>query len=59
MLNTWTFEEHDGQTTLKLHGMPFNANDEEHALFESFFASMNQGFGATFDQLDRYLESLG
>lgn len=59
VLNTWTFEEHDGQTTLKLHGMPFNASDEEHAQFEGFFASMNQGFGATFDQLDRYLESLG
>lgn len=55
VLNHWTFEEKDGRTTLTLRGMPWQASAEEHAAFEGHFASMNQGFNATFDQLDAWL----
>lgn len=58
VLNTWTFEEKNGVTILSLHGIPVNANEAEHAAFEGFFDSMNQGFNATFDNLDAYLAEL-
>ncbi len=56
--NTLTFEEQDGNTLLRLQGLPHGASATEQAFFESMFASMNGGFGATYDQLDNYLETL-
>ena len=53
--NTLTFTEHSGKTTLDLRGGPLNPTDEERAMFEGMFASMQQGFGGTFDQLESYL----
>jgi hypothetical protein len=37
---------------------PINASDEEIAAFNGHFASMEQGFGATFDQLEKFLNSI-
>jgi hypothetical protein len=40
---------------LKLSGGPLNATDDEREFYEAMFQSMQQGFGGTFDQLDKYL----
>ena len=58
VLNTLTFSENEGKTTLSLTGKPHNATEEEVKVFESWLASLNQGFRGTFDQLDEYLASL-
>lgn len=59
IMNTWTFtEEGQGKTKITLRGMPYHATEEEHKAFEEMFPSMQQGFGATFDQLDTYLTTL-
>lgn len=55
VLNTVTFDEQDGKTTLKLSGGPINATEEEVAMYQSGFASMTQGFTGTWDQLATYL----
>ncbi|HSD36412.1 MAG TPA: SRPBCC domain-containing protein [Rhodocyclaceae bacterium] len=55
VLNTVTFEESAGKTTLRLSGGPINATDEELAMYKSGFDSMRQGFGGTWDQLESYL----
>ena len=53
--NVMTFSEQNDQTTLLLRGTPLNASDEERQFFQSMHGSMEQGFGATFDQLVAYL----
>jgi uncharacterized protein YndB with AHSA1/START domain len=55
VLNVMTLTEEGGKTTLSLRGGPIDVSDEERAMFEGMFASMQQGFGGTFDQLDAYL----
>ena len=55
VLNTATFTEQGGKTTVTLAGGPINSTDIERATFQSAFASMEQGFGGTFDQLADYL----
>jgi uncharacterized protein YndB with AHSA1/START domain len=50
------FSETDGKTTLTLTGWPLNATSEEETTFRSIGDSMQQGFGATFGNLDKYLE---
>ena len=55
ILNNMTFTEQEGKTTIDLRGGPINPTDEERATFEGSFASMKQGFGSTFDQLDEFL----
>jgi uncharacterized protein YndB with AHSA1/START domain len=57
VLNTVSFEEQDGKTTLTLRGGPINATEEEVAMYRSGFDSMRQGFGGTWDQLATYLRS--
>lgn len=56
--NTLTLQEQDGKTLLRLQGLPHDASATEQAFYESMFASMNGGFGATYDQLDTYLEKI-
>ena len=56
--NTWTFTEENGKTTLTLTGVPYNATAEENEFFGQMHAGMNQGFGGTFDQLEKYLNSI-
>ena len=53
--NVITLTESNGKTTLMLRGDPINATEAERRKFDSFHASMNQGFGGTFDQLSAYL----
>ena len=55
ILNTVTFTESEGKTTLTIKGGPINATEEEYSKFEEMHKSMQQGFGGTFDQLAEYL----
>jgi uncharacterized protein YndB with AHSA1/START domain len=55
-LSTVTFDEADGKTKLTLVGIPINANEVEHSMFESMFPSMQQGWGGTLDQLEEYVK---
>lgn len=56
VMNIMTLTEENGVTTLHLTGYPINANEEEENTYYSMFASMNQGFNGTLDQLENYLE---
>ncbi|ASS75511.1 polyketide cyclase [Tumebacillus algifaecis] len=58
ILNTLTFEEHDGKTTLTMRGYPVNATEEERQTFESMRGGIQQGFAGTFNQLTEYLASV-
>jgi uncharacterized protein YndB with AHSA1/START domain len=58
VLYTVTFAEEDGGTTMTLRGGPVKANDREQAMFASLAASMDQGFGATFEALARHLSAV-
>lgn len=58
VLNILTLTEENGSTTLTLQGYPINANDIEENIFASNHASMNEGFGGTFKQLEEYISSL-
>jgi uncharacterized protein YndB with AHSA1/START domain len=57
-MNIWSFTEADGKTTITLKGNPHNATEEEQEFFAGMAASMQQGFGGTFDQLAEYLETI-
>ena len=59
VLNTVTFTEQGGKTTITLRGGPVNTTQEERNTFAGMFDSMRQGFGGTFDQLDAYLAAAG
>jgi uncharacterized protein YndB with AHSA1/START domain len=58
VLNTMTFTEDGGRTTVALRGRPLNATDEERRTFIGMFGSMQQGYSGTFDALAAYLTSL-
>jgi uncharacterized protein YndB with AHSA1/START domain len=55
LTNIITLADHDGGTRLMLHGRPHGATEDEQQFFTGFFASLEQGFGGTFDQLAAYL----
>lgn len=55
VLNTLTFTEQDGKTTLTLRGFPLSATEEEHQTFEASQEMVQQGYGGTLDQLAEYL----
>lgn len=55
MLNTITFTEQAGKTTVTVRSVPLNATAEECKTFEDGFGSMQQGWGGTFEQLAAYL----
>lgn len=54
-LNTLTLTESGGQTVQTLRSTPLNASDLERETFRLGHASMTQGFGGTFQQLEDYL----
>lgn len=56
--NEATFVDEGGKTLLTLKGHPFGATAEEEEVFRGMFASLNQGWGGTLDQLEAYLASL-
>jgi uncharacterized protein YndB with AHSA1/START domain len=58
MLNTATFTEADGKTTLTIHSVAINATPHERKIFEDGFKSMEGGFTGTFDQLADYLAKI-
>jgi len=57
VLNKITLGEADGMTTLTLEGHPLNATPEQEETYHSIKDSMHEGFGGTFDKLDRFLKS--
>lgn len=56
--NILILTETKGRTTLTLIGKPINATEAEQKTFFSMVSGMQQGFGGTFDQLDKYLSTL-
>ncbi|MFB5674059.1 SRPBCC domain-containing protein [Paenibacillus terreus] len=59
VLNTLTFSEQNGKTMITLHAVPLTTAEEELETFKSILDSMQQGFGAAFEQLDQYLAAKG
>lgn len=55
VMNELTMTERDGQTTITLRGRPFEATAEEIATFSGNRQNVQQGFKATFDNLEAYL----
>jgi uncharacterized protein YndB with AHSA1/START domain len=56
--NSVTFTERAGATTVTLRAVPFGETNGERVYFEEIRASMEQGYGGTFDQLSQHLEAL-
>ena len=57
IFNQITFTENNGRTTLTLQGHPINATAAQEETYKAIKANMEQGFGGTFDQLEKYLQS--
>jgi uncharacterized protein YndB with AHSA1/START domain len=55
MLHTVTLAERGGKTTLTVQVVGLAQSDAERRTFEDGFASMEGGFGGTFDQLADFL----
>jgi uncharacterized protein YndB with AHSA1/START domain len=55
VLSTVSFTEHDGKTTLTMHGVPVNATAAEQHAFTAGHDSMQQGWTGTLDALATYL----
>ncbi|HEY1172439.1 MAG TPA: SRPBCC domain-containing protein [Verrucomicrobiae bacterium] len=55
MLKVLTLTEQAGKTTLTLRGVPFNATAAEQQVYLEHHSSMQQGFGASWEQLAIYL----
>ncbi|MGE0798778.1 MAG: SRPBCC domain-containing protein [Lautropia sp.] len=53
--NAVTFDGRDGVTTLQLRAEPFGAEPKERAFFASMRASLEGGYGGTFEQLAEHL----
>lgn len=56
--NTITLSEKNGITTLLLQSEAINATENEIKTFITMTESMQQGFGGTLNQLEKYLETL-
>jgi uncharacterized protein YndB with AHSA1/START domain len=55
VLNTVTFSERGGKTTISMRASPINASEVSIKIFASGLESMQQGFAGTFTRLDQYL----
>lgn len=55
LLTVVTFAENAGKTTVTVNWLPIDADDDERRVFNDNLASMNGGWGGTFDQLGTYL----
>jgi uncharacterized protein YndB with AHSA1/START domain len=55
--NSISFMEKNGKTTIVLSVIPINPNEEETTAFLNLFEGMNHGYGATFDELVKYLKT--
>ena len=58
ILNTLTLSEQFDLTRLVLMGEPVNSTAEETELFESMQPSLHDGFSATFNKMQAYLQTL-
>jgi len=58
ILHRITLTEKDGITTLALTAEPLNASENEISTFIAITESMEQGYGGTFDQLEKYLKGI-
>jgi uncharacterized protein YndB with AHSA1/START domain len=57
VLSTLTLDDAgEGRTLMHLHSVPENATAEEEQTFRNFNASMQQGWGGTIDQLEKFLQ---
>ncbi|MDH5539225.1 MAG: SRPBCC domain-containing protein [Rhizobacter sp.] len=54
-LSTTTFADDGDGTLITLRWQPLNASDAEQQVFDSWHASMQMGWGGTFDHLDAHL----
>lgn len=55
ILNTWTFSEKDGKTTIEIKGVALAENEQESAVFMSIIENVTEGTNKTFDQLQDYM----
>lgn len=55
ILNSYTFSEEEGKTTIEMSGTPYNATAEEEQAFAQAKSMIQQGFKGTLDQLEEYL----
>jgi uncharacterized protein YndB with AHSA1/START domain len=55
ILNSYTFTEEKGQTTIHMRGTPYNATVEEQQVFAASVTMIQQGFKGTLEQLEEYL----
>ncbi|AJY76508.1 SRPBCC family protein [Paenibacillus beijingensis] len=55
IMNTFTFIEHEGKTTLTMIGAPVSPTEEEIKTFKESQEMIQEGFAGTFDQLADYL----
>jgi uncharacterized protein YndB with AHSA1/START domain len=55
MLNTVTFAESGGKTTVTIRSMAYEATEAERKVFEDGAPSMHAGWSGTLDRLDDYL----
>ncbi len=53
--NSARFSEHGGETRVDLRVAPHGAEPNERKFFAELFASLEQGYGGTFDQLAEHL----
>lgn len=57
-LNTITFNEDEGETTLTMIVVPVSPNEEEAKTFEDSKEMAQDGYSGTLNQLDEYLEKI-
>ena len=55
ILNTITFIEDEGKTTVTMIVVPVSPTEEESKTFEESKEMAQEGYAGTFDQLDEYL----
>jgi uncharacterized protein YndB with AHSA1/START domain len=58
MLTTVTFAEKAGKTTVTVTWLPYEATDEERAVFDRNLENMKAGWGGTFDQFNDYVAEI-
>lgn len=59
MVVIFQFSEENGKTRLDFNSYPFQASEASNVVFTENILKMEQGFGATFDALEHYLEGSG
>lgn len=57
-LNTFTFIEHDGKTTITMNVLPLSPTEEEIKTFEDSKEMAQEGYRGTLDELKEYLTKI-